>query len=431
MKTIDSQANRDLLETLLSRNQFEFSSVNDLVLKVIETVRKEKDQALIEYTARFDKVVLTRFKVTKEEIEEAYQLLNPMLIEDLKLAMRNMITFHQKQVEVSYKVKIDDTSFLEERVMPIEKVGLYVPGGTAPLPSTVLMNAVPAKLAGVKKTVMVSPPNKEGKLAPSILVAADLAGVDEIYKIGGAQAVAALAFGTETIPKVDKIVGPGNVYVTTAKRLLNGYIGIDMIAGPSEILIIADDAANPEFVAADLLSQAEHDTLASAILLTPSKTLAKKVNQAVTNQIKHLSRKQIVETAIANQGLIVITKDLLEAIAISNRIAPEHLEIMTKENDSVLEKITQAGAIFIGNYSPEPLGDYFAGTNHTLPTSGTARFSSPLSVRDFMKRTQVIYYTKEALEKNYKTIVRLANEEGLTAHASAITVRFKEDSDGR
>ncbi len=429
MKRIDKTAQKAYLENRLTRNAFEDTTVNQEVLTIIEAVREGRDQAVKSMTERFDKVAIDTFKVQQAEIAEAYALIDPVLIEDLRKAMANINDFHTRQVETSFSVAVDALSCLEERVSAIETVGLYVPGGTAPLPSTVLMNAVPAKLAGVKKTVMVSPPNREGKLAASVLVAADLVGVDEIYKVGGAQAIAALAFGTETIPKVDKVVGPGNKYVTAAKRLLNGHVGIDMIAGPSEIVIVADASANPKFVAADLLSQAEHDQDATAILLTPSSTLANKVAEEVKEQLAVLTRKAIAKASLENYGAILVTDTLDEVIDIANQLAPEHLEIMTVKDDYVLDRIYQAGSIFVGPYSAEPVGDYFAGTNHTLPTSGTARFSSPLSVRDFQKRTQIIHYHQETFKKSAQRIIRLANEEGLTAHANAIQVRLEEEKD--
>ena len=427
MKVINTKTDRQALKELLNRNQFEALQVNAKVTEIIEAVKKQGDQALRRFTTMFDGVDLTSFKVTDKEVKEAYASLNQVIVSDLKQAKENLIRFHQKQIESSFRLNLEEGSYLEERVSAIEKVGLYVPGGTAPLPSTVLMNAVPAKLAGVKKTVMVSPPNKYGKLAPSIIVAADLAGVDEIYKIGGAQAIAALAFGTEIVPKVDKIVGPGNRYVTIAKRLVNGYVGIDLIAGPSEIAIIADETANPEYIAADLLSQAEHDLEATSILITPSEPLIRAVQEALDKQLETLSRKAMAKSSLKDYGVIILTESVDEAITISNQLAPEHLEIMTVNNDEVLAKITQAGSVFVGEYSSEPVGDYFAGTNHTLPTSGTARFSSPLSVRDFVKRTQVIYYTKTLFKKHYQSIARLANEEGLTAHAKAILIRSEGD----
>ncbi len=412
-----------LLNDLLNRNQFEYSDVNQVVEEILNQVKEKKDEALKAYTLKFDKVKIDDFKVSEKEISEAYENLDKALIKDLKQAWKNIRGFHEKQLPKSYAFKNNQGITLGQLVKPIQTVGIYVPGGSAAYPSTVLMNAVPAKIAGVKKIVMITPPNKEGKIKDSILVAAKIAGVDEVYKVGGAQGIAALTFGTETIPKVNKIVGPGNIYVSMAKRKVSGYVGIDMIAGPSEILIIADETGNPDYIAADLMSQAEHDVLAASILVTTSQSLAEEVVKSIEKQIKSLERKDIIESSLKDYGAIVLTNSLDDAIKISNEIAPEHLEVHTKDPFVIYPKIENAGAIFLGEYTPEAVGDYYAGPNHTLPTSQTAKFSSPLSTTDFIKKTSLIYYDKKNLKQAKNSIIRLADEEGLTAHANSVKVR--------
>jgi histidinol dehydrogenase len=426
MKIIENDLNQ--LTKLLNRTQFDLYEVNESVEAILNDIKEYGDLKAFEYTKKFDKADISQFKVSDKEIENAIKNINPLLIEDLKLAYNNIKKFHKIQKVESYTLKDTKNIILTQRMKPIESVGIYIPGGTAAYPSTVLMNAVPAKIAGVKKLVMVTPPNQNGEIKDSLLVAAKLCGVDEIYKIGGAQAIGALTYGTETIPKVDKIVGPGNIYVAIAKKMVSGYVGIDMIAGPSEILIIADEKANPEYIAADLMSQAEHDVMAAAILVTNSNQLARQVVNAIERQIQTLDRKDIIESSLTQFGAIVVTKTIDEAIDIANQIAPEHLEIMVKEPFELIERIENAGAIFIGNYTPEPVGDYFAGPNHTLPTSGTSRFSSALSTTDFMKKTSIVYYSKTALKTSKDSIIRLAVEEGLTAHANSIAIRFEKEN---
>lgn len=413
------------IDALLNRSQLEFGEVNKLVEDIVLNIRDNKDKAVLEYTEKFDGVKIENMLVTEEEIEEAYNACDKELIEALEEAKENIWDYHAKQLNNSWIDTKKSGIMLGQVYNPIEKVGIYVPGGTAPYPSTVLMNAVPAKVAGVEEIVMVTPPGKDGKINKHILASAKIAGVDKIFKVGGAQGVAALAFGTETIPKVYKIVGPGNIYVAIAKRIVYGYVDIDMIAGPSEILVIADEKANPEYVAADLLSQAEHDTLASSILVTTSLELAEKVKEELKKQTEVLSRKEIIEKSLKDFGSIIVAKDLKEAIALSNEIAPEHLELMVENPFELISEIKNAGAIFLGQYSPEPLGDYFAGPNHTLPTSSTAKFYSPLSTDDFVKKSSLIYYNRENLEKNKDKIIKIAESEGLTAHANSIRVRFK------
>lgn len=421
---INQNENNELFTKLIQRTQFDFNRINTVVEEIVMNVKKYKDDAVRKYTNAFDGIDLINFKVSQKEIDEAFLRIDKKLEGYLKEALENIKSYHEKQMIQSFSIEKEKGITLGQIVKPIDTVGIYVPGGTASYPSTVLMNAVPAKIAGVKRLVMVTPPNKEGKVKDSILVAAKLAGVDEIYKVGGAQGIAALTYGTETIPKVNKIVGPGNIYVAIAKRLVSGYVGIDMIAGPSEVLIIADQNANPDYIAADLMAQAEHDVLAAAILLTDSLVLANKVQESIERQIQTLERKKIIEDSLSNYGAIVITASLDESIKIANQLAPEHLEILTNAPLEVLERIENAGAIFLGEYTPEPVGDYFAGPNHTLPTSGTARFASALSTLDFLKKTSVVSYSKDALKNASEAIIGLANEEGLTAHANAIKVRF-------
>lgn len=400
-------------------------NVSESVSEIIENVRKNKDKALYEYCERFDRAKLDSLIVSEEEIDEAFASTDPELIRIMQDAAKNIYAFHENQKSSGFIIAEKDGVVLGQRVIPIEKVGLYIPGGTASYPSSVLMNAIPAKIAGVSSIAMVSPPTyKNGKIAPAILAAARIAGVDKIYKVGGAQAIAALAYGTESIEKVDKIVGPGNAYVAEAKRQVFGRVSIDMIAGPSEILVIADKTCNPAYVAADMLSQAEHDKLASAVLVTDSEDLAYKVQAELEVQIPKLSRSEIARYSIDNYGKIIIADSLYDVIDASNEIAPEHLEICTDDPFDILPRIKNAGSVFLGKYCPEPLGDYYSGTNHTLPTSGSARFSSPLSVDDFVKKSAYSYYTRDALKKVYSDVAAFANAEGLTAHARSITVRF-------
>jgi histidinol dehydrogenase len=395
------------------------------VKAIIENVRKLGDEAVRGYTEKFDKVLLQSFTIPKADIDEAYELVDKEMLAVIREAANNIKAYHLKQLRPSWMMPEENGTILGQKVTPLDSVGVYVPGGTAAYPSSVLMNVVPAKVAGVERIVMVSPPGKDGKLPPAVLVAANEAGVEEIYKMGGAQAVAALAYGTETIKPVDKIVGPGNIYVALAKREVFGDVDIDMIAGPSEIVVLADDTAKPNEVAADLLSQAEHDERASSVLVTASEVLANAVAIEVEQQLANLPRRNIAEKSIEDYGAIYLTETMEEAVNVVNQIAPEHLEIMTENAFEYVGKIKHAGAIFIGRYSSEPVGDYFAGTNHVLPTNGTARFSSPLSVEDFQKKTSVIYYTENALKANVHKIARFARMEGLEAHARAVEERFK------
>ena len=401
--------------------------VEDIVADIIYNVRKNGDKALFEYCEKFDKAKLSSLLVTKEEIEEAVSLVEPKFLEILKKAAANIRKFHEKQVRNSFIINDENGIVTGQKVIPVDRAGLYVPGGTAAYPSTVLMDSIPAKIAGCKEVVMVTPPNSEGKVNPVILAAAYIAGVDKIFKVGGAQAIAALAYGTESIPKVDKIVGPGNAFVAEAKKQVYGIVSIDMIAGPSEILIVADSTCNPKYVAADLLSQAEHDKLASAVLVTDSYELATKVSKELEIQIPMLKRAEIARASIDNNGKIIVAENLEIAIEISNEIAPEHLELCVDNPFDYLDAIRHAGSIFMGKNCPEALGDYFAGPNHTLPTSGTAKFSSPLSVDDFVKKTQYTYYTKDALAKVGKDVAYFAEKEGLTAHAKSAVIRLEED----
>lgn len=425
LKMIDKKNQSALFQKLLSRSQFNDIKINQTVEEIINQVKTYKDDALRNYTKTFDGVTLDQFKVSDDEMNEALNLISDVLKNDLRLAMENIMFYHQKQMIESFEYEKEPGIIIGQRVTPIESVGIYVPGGTAAYPSTVLMNAIPAKIAGVKKIVMITPPGKDGKVNPNILVAANIAGVDEIYKVGGAQGIAALAYGTDLIPKVSKIVGPGNMYVAMAKKMVSGYVGIDMIAGPSEVLIIADEKANPRFIACDLMAQAEHDPYAAAILITNSQNLAQEVNFYIEEEIKTLSRRSIIEASFQNYGAIIIVDDIKEAVDISNMIAPEHLEILTETPEELLKDILHAGSIFLGSYTPEPVGDYFAGPNHTLPTSGTATFASALSVLDFIKKSSYTSYSKEALKQSKDSIIRLAESEKLTAHAKSIEVRFK------
>lgn len=410
---------------ILDRKENVFN-VADAVSNIIKEVRERGDAALFEFCEKFDRVRLSSLEVTKEEIDGALASVEPEFVEILKEAKENIYAFHSRQVRNSFLINDKDGVVIGQKVIPIEKVGLYVPGGTAAYPSSVLMNAIPAKIAGCSEIVMVTPPSADGSVNPAILAAASVAGVDRIFKVGGAQAVAALAYGSESIPAVDKIVGPGNAFVAEAKKQVFGRVAIDMIAGPSEILVIADATCDPVYVAADLLSQAEHDKNASAVLVTDSRELAEAVAEELERQLALLSREEIARVSINNNGKIIITKDLDEAIEVANALAPEHLEICVDEPFKYLDKIHHAGSIFMGKYCPEALGDYFAGPNHTLPTSGTARFSSPLSVDDFVKKTQFSYYTEEALSKVAAKVEYFAKKEGLTAHAKSAIIRTEK-----
>ena len=417
------------LDEIFPRSQFSYEDINEKVKNIIEDVKENGDEALFKYNEMFDNVIMTELTVSSEEIEEAYNRMDVKFKETLKIAHDNIKKFHEKQVRNNFFVNENDGVILGQIINPIEKVGVYVPGGTASYPSTVLMNVIPAKIAGVNEIILVTPPNKNGKIDDVILASAKIAGVDKIFKVGGAQSIAALSYGTETIPKVYKIVGPGNIYVAMAKKMVYGEVAIDMVAGPSEILIIADESANAANVAADLLSQAEHDKLASSVLVTTSGKLAENVKAELEKQLKLLPREETARESINTNGRIIITKTLDQAINISNEIAPEHLEICIDDPFSVLSKIKNAGSIFLGKNTPEALGDYLAGPNHTLPTSGTAKFSSPLSVDDFIKKSSVIYYTKEALEKVKDNVINFAKNEGLDAHANSVSVRFQEQEE--
>ncbi len=424
---LEEHAKQNILSNLLKRDPNNYDSYADTVQQIVDDVKERQDAAVFEYTEKFDKAVIdsSNIRVTPEEIEEAMKLVEPSLLEVMKKSMKNIRDYHQMQVQHSWFDSRPNGTILGQKVTALESVGVYVPGGKAAYPSSVLMNIIPAEVAGVKRIVMVTPPGRDGKVNPVTLTAAYLAGATEVYKVGGAQAVAALAFGTESIPRVNKIVGPGNIFVALAKKAVYGHVSIDSIAGPSEILVLADETANPRFVAADLLSQAEHDELASAILVTTSMELAKAVSAQVDEFVKELSRKEILEKSLENFGYILVTETMEDAISTANEIASEHLEIVTKNPFEVMTKIQNAGAIFIGEYSSEPLGDYFAGPNHVLPTNGTAKFFSPLSVDDFIKKSSVIYYSREALEPIHKDIIAFAEAEQLTAHANSIKVRFE------
>ena len=423
IKTIRYNKNT-ALDEIFPRSQFEYEDINKKVREIIEDVKANGDKALYKYSEMFD-VKLESLTVSSEEIEEAYDRIDEEFKEVLLAAAGNIRKFHEKQVRNNFFTNGKDGVLLGQIINPIEKAGIYIPGGTASYPSTVLMNVIPAKIAGVEEIILVSPPNKEGNIEDSILAAAKIAGADRIFKIGGAQSIAALSYGTETIPKVYKITGPGNIYVAMAKKMVYGEVDIDMVAGPSEILVIADENAVPENVAADLLSQAEHDRLAASVLVTTSEEIAEKVKNELVKQLERLPRKDTAKESLKNNGRIIITETIDEAVKISNEIAPEHLELCVNDPFSILGKIKNAGSIFLGNNTPEALGDYFAGPNHTLPTSGTAKFSSPLSVDDFIKKSSVIYYTKEALEKVKDKIICFAEKEGLTAHAESVRIRFE------
>lgn len=424
---LNDKTRNNLLENLLKRSPNSYGQYEQTVNEIISQVREKKDEALFTYTLKFDKCEITKenIKVTHEEIKEAYEKVDPALVEVMKKSAANITRFHEKQLHNSWIVPENDGTILGQKITPIEISGVYVPGGKAAYPSSVLMNVLPAKVAGVSRIIMTTPPGADGKVNPGTLVAADIAGVNEIYKAGGAQAIAAMAFGTESIPRVDKITGPGNIFVALAKKACFGYVSIDSIAGPSEILVLADETANPRYVAADLLSQAEHDEMASAILITTSEKLAEQVSQEVEQFTKELSRKAIIEKSLENYGYILVAQNMEQAIDAANEIASEHLEILTKNPYETMTKIKNAGAIFLGEYSSEPLGDYFAGPNHILPTNGTARFFSPLNVDDFLKKTSIISYSQDALLKVHKDIELFAEKEGLTAHANSIKVRFE------
>lgn len=402
-------------------------NVTDIVAEIIENVKKNGDKALLEYCKKFDKAELTSLLVTEEEIDEAMNLVEPKFIEILKKAAKNIRKFHEKQVRNSFIINDEDGIVIGQKIIPVDRAGLYVPGGTAAYPSTVLMDSIPAKIAGCKEVVIVTPPASNGKVNPVILAAAKIAGVDKIFKVGGAQAIAALAFGTESVPKVDKIVGPGNAFVAEAKKQVFGTVSIDMIAGPSEILIVADKENNPKHLAADLLSQAEHDKMASAVLVTDSEELANRVAEEIENQIPMLERAEIARESIDVNGKIIVADSLEKVFDIANEIAPEHLELCVENPFDCLDKIRHAGSIFMGKNCPEALGDYFAGPNHTLPTGGTAKFSSPLSVDDFIKKTQYTYYTKDALKRVAEDVAYFAKQEGLTAHARSAVIRTEEE----
>ena len=423
---LTEDARKDILQNLLKRSPNNYGEFEGRVNAIIEEVRNNRDQAVFNYTKQFDGADINagNILVTEEEIAEAYEQVDTTLLAVIRKSLVNIKKYHEKQVQNSW-FTTEDGIILGQKVTALATVGVYVPGGKAVYPSSVLMNVLPAKVAGVDRIVMCTPPGKDGKVYPSTLVAAKEAGVDEIYKVGGAQAIAAMAFGTESVPKVDKIVGPGNIYVALAKKAVFGYVSIDSIAGPSEILVLADETANPRYVAADLLSQAEHDEMASAILVTTSEDLAHKVSAEVDKFVAELSRKEIIQKSLDNYGYILVAKDIDEAVDVANEIASEHMEIVTKNPFDVMTKVKNAGAIFLGEYSSEPLGDYFAGPNHVLPTNGTAKFFSPLSVDDFIKKSSIISYSRNALEAIHTDIEKFATAEHLTAHANSIKVRFE------
>ncbi len=424
---LTSESKENILENLLKRSPNSYGQYESAVNDILDDVRKNGDEALFRYTLQFDKadINVSNIVVTQEEINEAYSQIDGALLDVIRKALVNIRDYHQKQKQYSWFDSKPDGTILGQKVSALSRVGVYVPGGKAAYPSSVLMNVMPAKVAGVEEIIMCTPPGKDGKVYPTTLVAAKEAGVDVIYKVGGAQAVAAMAYGTKSVPKVDKIVGPGNIYVALAKKAVFGYVSIDSVAGPSEIMVIADESANPRYVAADLLSQAEHDEMASAILVTTSNELAQKVSDEIDEFVKVLSRKEIITKSLENYGYILVADSMDEAVEVANDIASEHLEIVTKDPFNIMTKIKNAGAIFLGEYSSEPLGDYFAGPNHVLPTNGTAKFFSPLSVDDFIKKSSIISYSREALEPIHKDIESFANAEHLTAHANSIKVRFE------
>lgn len=431
MRTVrlTKESTKDILENLLKRSPNNYGKFEAAVADILANVKEKGDEALFSYTKEFDKVEVTpeTIRVTEAEIEEAYKAVDASLLEVIRKALVNIRSYHEKQRQNSWFTSTENGTMLGQKVTPLNRVGVYVPGGKAVYPSSVLMNIVPAKVAGVPHIVMTTPPGKDGKVNPSTLVAAKEAGADEIYKVGGAQAIGALAYGTASIPKVDKIVGPGNIFVALAKKAVYGHVSIDSIAGPSEILVLADETANAHYVAADLLSRAEHDEMASAILITTSTELAQNVEKEIEGYLKVLSRKEIIEKSLENFGYILIAEDMDEAIEAANEIASEHMEIVTKNAFEVMMKVRNAGAIFIGEYSSEPLGDYFAGPNHVLPTNGTAKFFSALSVDDFIKKSSIVYYSRTALQEIHKDIIQFASSEQLTAHANSIAVRFEEE----
>ena len=431
MRTVrlTKESTKDILENLLKRSPNNYGKFEAAVADILANVKEKGDEALFSYTKEFDKVEVTpeTIRVTEAEIEEAYKAVDASLLEVIRKALVNIRSYHEKQRQNSWFTSTENGTMLGQKVTPLNRVAVYVPGGNAVYPSSVLMNIVPAKVAGVPHIVMTTPPGKDGKVNPSTLVAAKEAGADEIYKVGGAQAIGALAYGTASIPKVDKIVGPGNIFVALAKKAVYGHVSIDSIAGPSEILVLADETANAHYVAADLLSQAEHDEMASAILITTSTELAQNVEKEIEGYLKVLSRKEIIEKSLENFGYILIAEDMDEAIEAANEIASEHMEIVTKNAFEVMMKVRNAGAIFIGEYSSEPLGDYFAGPNHVLPTNGTAKFFSALSVDDFIKKSSIVYYSRTALQEIHKDIIQFASSEQLTAHANSIAVRFEEE----
>ncbi len=425
VKYNEKESNKTI-ERILGRAKFDYGDIPSAVEKIVNDVKNNGDEAFFKYTKNFDNTEIDRntVRVTKEEIDEAYSVIDSELIEVIKRSAERIKAFHEKQKRVSWFEPEKNGELLGQLILPLASVGIYVPGGKAAYPSSVLMNVIPAKVAGVEKIVMITPPGRNGKVTPTTIVAAVEAGVTHIYKGGGAQAIAALAFGTESIPKVNKIVGPGNIYVALAKRCVFGYVGLDSVAGPSEILVIADETANPAYVAADLLSQAEHDELASSVLLTTSYGFAEKVKYEVEKQTELLERKEIIKKSLDNYGAIIVVDDIDSAVSLCNEIAPEHMEICTKEPFFVLPKIKNAGAVFLGNYTPEPLGDYMAGPNHVLPTSGTAKFFSPLSVDDFIKKSSLLAFSKEAFEKLSGDVIKFAEAENLTAHANSIKIRL-------
>ncbi len=424
---LTNDTKQNLLENLLKRSTNDYSEYEKVVTDIVTAVKERREEAIFEYSLKFDHCVMTKenFRVTKEEIASAYQELDAHFIQVMKDSATNIRAYHEKQKRNSWFDAKEDGTILGQKITPMHKVGVYVPGGKAAYPSTTLMNVIPAKVAGVPNIIMTTPADADGKVNPATLVAADIAGVDVIYKVGGAQAIAALAYGTEMIPKVDKIVGPGNIFVALAKRMVYGHVSIDSIAGPSEILVLADESATPKYVAADLLSQAEHDELASAILITTSEDLAKSVSGEIERFVATLERREIIQKSLDNYGYILVAPDMDIAIEAANEIASEHLEILTKNPFDTMTKIRNAGAIFLGEYSSEPLGDYYAGPNHVLPTNGTAKFFSPLNVDDYVKKSSVICYSREALEKVHEDIELFAKKEGLTAHANSIHVRFE------
>ena len=428
--TLSKESRQNLLDSLLKRSPGNYGQYQDTVQEIVDRVKTKGDQALFELTRKFDweGIDASNVKVTEAEVQEAYDTIDPQLVETIRKSLKNIREYHEKQKQYSWFDTTPEGTMLGQKVTPLTSAGVYVPGGKAVYPSSVLMNIVPAKIAGVAHVVMCTPCNKEGKVNPAVLVAAKEAGADEVYKVGGAQAIAAMAFGTESIPKVDKITGPGNIFVALAKKAVSGFVSIDSIAGPSEILVLADETANPRYVAADLLSQAEHDEMASAILVTTSKELAEKVSEEVDAFVKILSRKEIISKSLDNYGYILVAETLEDAIETVNLIASEHLEIVKKNPFEVMMKVKNAGAIFLGKYSSEPLGDYFAGPNHILPTNGTARFFSPVSVDDFIKKSSIIYYSREALQRVHKDIEYFAKAEQLTAHANSIAVRFEDEN---